>query len=86
MKRNATIKLMIVAAPPAARETGRRPHHCGIKLKLKKFAMHRFTPNIQVLKDGSLCPPNQITAPDRRHIRVMMQAMNHFIPSSRSSI
>ncbi len=86
MKRNATIRLMIIAHQPAVRVIGRRSRHAGMKCKLQKFKTHRFTPKIHVLEDGSLCPPNQFTSSEWQQIGQMVHVIHRIMPSSLSLI
>lgn len=88
MKRNATIKLMIVAGQPAVQDRVmvRRQRRAETKLKLRKFETHRFTPKIQVLQDGSLHPPNQLTSSEWQQIGQMVHVIHRILPSSLSLI
>lgn len=82
MKRNVAIKLMIVTNQPAVRVRGGRSRRVGTKLKLQKFESHRFTPQIQVLQVGSLCPPHQFTAAEWQQIGNMVHVIHR--PSPRT--
>jgi len=83
MKRNATIKLMLVAdRPMRSRTVIPRRRHPGAKLQLQKFETHRFTPKIQVLQDGSLCLRHQITSSEWQQIGPMVHVTHRVMPVS----
>ena len=82
MKRNAAIKLMIIANQPATRVRGGRSCHLGTKLELQKFQTHRFTPKIQVLEDGDLGVPRPITASEWQQMGEMVHVIHRIMPRS----